>query len=429
MKSINSAISDILQARENRFHLIQELLKTKKIVVSLKANIPGAVKQRKEAYLLLSLFDCLINLDYSDKIFLDNSDGPCLIYLLNDGNPYLIKTKMMALEDQSPVGRLIDIDVFSNNDQSIKRRKLRKCLICEEPAFLCIRLKKHQEDELLKQISQIVNDELSIKIEHLIDESIMAELNLEPKFGLVTPSSTGSHKDMNYHLMIKAKEAIKPYLIKMFFEGYTKDDLPILFINIRKIGLEAEKAMMKATSNINCYKGLIFNLGLVLASSAYVLSNKLFFEDIFIVIEKMTQGISSELVKAPSTFGMIAYQKYQIGGARKEAELGFPTIQKVLPLLKSINKEDLTLTLIELIKHCEDTVLLKRCGSVEKYLFFKNLINSIKEYNESQIKAITEECINNNVSFGGSADLLITTIYLKRFKEVFSLDYFKKLIK
>lgn len=426
MKSINLAISDILQAREYRFHLIQELLKTKKNVVSLKANIPGVQKQRKEAYLLLSLFDCLIKLDYSDKIYLDNSDGPCLIYLLNDGNPYLIKTKMMALEAQSPMGRLIDIDVFSNNfDQSIKRHKLRKCLICEEPAFLCIRLKKHQEDELLKQISQIVNDELSIIIEHIIDESIMAELNLEPKFGLVTPSSTGSHKDMNYHLMIKAKEAIKPYFIKMFFEGYTKDDLHTIFINIRKIGLEAEKVMMKATANINCYKGLIFNLGLVLASSAYVLSNKLFFEDIFIVIKKMTQGISSELVKAPSTFGMIAYQNYQIGGARKEAELGFPTVQKVLPLLKSINKKDLTLTLIELIKHCEDTVLLKRCGSLEKYLFFKNLINSIKEYNESQIKAITEECINNNVSFGGSADLLITTIYLKRFREVFSLDFLK----
>lgn len=45
------------------------------------------------------------------------------------------------------------------------------------------------------------------------------ELNLHPKFGLVTPYSNGSHDDMNYELMKEAQEVIIPGLIEMFFVG------------------------------------------------------------------------------------------------------------------------------------------------------------------------------------------------------------------
>ena len=41
---------------------------------------------------------------------------------------------------------------------------------------------------------------------------MIKELDLHPKFGLVTPISNGSHKDMNYKLMIKARMLLCPIL-------------------------------------------------------------------------------------------------------------------------------------------------------------------------------------------------------------------------
>jgi triphosphoribosyl-dephospho-CoA synthetase len=139
-------------------------------------------------------------------------------------------------------------------------------------------------------------------IYQLCDEAIMAELNLHPKFGLVTPLTNGSHKDMNYNLMIKAKGAIIPYFIKMFEETYNSNkNIKEIFENVRNIGIEAEKAMFSQTNGINAYKGLIFALGLVVTSIAIKLSNIKSNKTIFDYIKQMTHGITQELENGNDT--------------------------------------------------------------------------------------------------------------------------------
>ncbi|NMA05682.1 MAG: hypothetical protein GX931_04850, partial [Acholeplasmataceae bacterium] len=52
-----------------------------------------------------------------------------------------------------------------------------------------------------------------------------------------------------------------------------------------------------------------------------------------------------------------------------------------------------------------------------KYFEASNKIEKIKTYDKEKIEVITNECIENNISFGGSADVLIATIlvyYLKK---------------
>ena len=81
------------------------------------------------------------------------------------------------------------------------------------------------------------------------------------------------------------------------------------------------------------------------------------------------------------------------------------------------------MTLIRLIERVDDTVLLKRAGSLEKYNFYRQKIGQIKSYNEKQIKELTDECIEEGLSFGGSADLLITAIFIKKVEGCFKFEF------
>jgi triphosphoribosyl-dephospho-CoA synthetase len=96
---------------------------------------------------------------------------------------------------------------------------------------------------------------------------------------------------------------------------------------------------------------------------------------------------------------------------------------KLLETLNDFSRETLLMTLIGLIRDVEDTVLLKRAESLDRYLYYRKLIGSITNFDEERIKEITRECIENNLSFGGSADLLIVTIFLKKVEGCLKLNY------
>ena len=120
-----------------------------------------------------------------------------------------------------------------------------------------MRSQKHSLEELNQKIRRIILEFLLENIRPLIDEAITMEAQLDPKFGLVTKVSSGSHPDMDYSLLMRAKTIIIGPLLEMFALGYQEDLLPA-FQKARLIGLEAEAKMYQATNNVNVYKGLIF---------------------------------------------------------------------------------------------------------------------------------------------------------------------------
>ena len=120
------------------------------------------------------------------------------------------------------------------------------------------------------------------------------------------------------------------------------------------------------------------------------------------------------------TFGFLAYKNYGFLGARGEVIRGLPNAFKAIKVLdeyECYDNEALTMALIEIIRGLEDTVLLKRSGSLEKYNYYKNLVGSIDNYDITKIEEITEECISENISFGGSADILAISIFIKKMLE------------
>ena len=45
------------------------------------------------------------------------------------------------------------------------------------------------------------------------------------------------------------------------------------------------------------------------------------------------------------------------------------------------------------------------------------MVGSIDNYDITKIEEITEECISENISFGGSADILAISIFIKKMLE------------
>ncbi len=405
-------MNDILKAREDRSIKIGNLLKLNEVVISIKANIPGDNKNTIYSYLILNAFSFLIN-KYNFKFdYYLSDDGPFVLIKVKQGNPVQIKKDMIEIEDYHPLGRLIDIDVHSLTGQ-ISRQTKRKCYICGEVSAVCIREKIHSIEEINSYIEQTVKEYYEKTILNLAEESILEELNLHPKFGLVTPKTSGSHQDMDYNLMIKAKDAILPKFSSMFFIASESKSISSSICLLKKVGISAETDMFKATNNVNCYKGLIFNLGIIIASMGYKFSR---FEprNLFEISKSFAENLFNEYNYDNDTYGDMAYRNYKIKGIKGESLSGFYHVRKELQKIIDLNIEDKTEILVDFIREIEDTSFLKRAKSIDFYKEVKDMFKNLDVSNDFEVDKLNDFCIKNNLSFGGSADLLIVLLFIKK---------------
>lgn len=416
----------ILEAREKRAKKIESWLNLGyDVLVSIHANIPSGYKNKKEAYIIVRFFEMLLKETFSTHKCerFESEDGPYTLLTLQDIPPKEVKEKMIEIEDNIPLGRLVDLDVWSIPDHLFSRstlqRKPRRCYLCDDVAHHCIRTHKHALNDVIQFIEKTTKDHLYEDVGHLVKKVMLEELNLDDKFGLVTPSSTGSHHDMDYQLMKDTQKIIIPYFVELFQLGYEHDDIYNLLPKAREIGLQAEHTMLEYTKGINCYKGLIFILGVVLVSTGYTLSNQQDVGHIFTNIHTLTQNILDDFENNPKTFGEKAYHEHQIMGARGEAYLGLPSVHHALNLMKEMPLTDTLLrrVLQQLIRTTDDTVLLKRAGSFDAYMAIKKEVSMIDVTDLAQVKHFTEEAIEKHLSFGGSADLLIATLFIYHFSK------------
>ncbi len=416
----------ILNAREERMNEVLNFLSTSHLSILVKANIPGPHKNLGEAHLLVRLFcnELKKNKRYKACKLFNTDDGPFALISFVSNDIKSIKLEMINLEENHELGRFIDLDVFGSSIPSLSRKELgfslRKCYLCGKDASYCSRNKSHSLDLLLSYIKECVMTYLTKQIELLLIKSMMTELDLEDKFGLVTKSSQGSHPDMNYQMMKKAQQAIIPYFKKLFEIGYQADNLINLLEKTRNIGIDAEQQMLKATGGINAYKGLIFVLGITCLASGYEINHHQNFNSIFENIKTISLTINDDFKNPPITSGLKAYHEYGFMGIRGEVKNGLPSVQSTLKIINPDEKHYLHRCLKQLILISEDTVFLKRSKSMDSYLKFKSAIKQLDISNPDELKSFTVKAISENLSFGGSADLLITTLFLQSIKEFYT---------
>lgn len=365
----------------------------------------------------------------------------------------VLKKLAVQIESRHKFGRFFDFDIYNRKNKSIGRNELgfppRSCLLCENPAKLCIRKNNHSRQELKSFIDKkklefdnyIEKNTLKWEkeVEKIAYKSIIREIFTTPKPGLVDLNNQGSHNDMDVGTFLKSSYTIKKYFAKFFRCGFNAKDN--LFSILKSIGREAEKEMFKATDGVNTQKGIIFSFALIIAAYGRVLAEADFIFSEMVTdsacnkVKKWTAGlVKKELNTAVKmaannnqktylyedlTHGQLIYLKYGFSGARGEAESGFENVRKYgLPVLKKHLKSQADWntasiqTLISLMSEVNDTNILYRSNSdilkkiKERAADIKKAKGILTEKGRKEYYNLIKYMESNSLSPGGSADLL-----------------------
>ena len=265
----------------------------------------------------------------------------------------------------------------------------------------------------------------------LATKALLYEVSISPKAGLVSRLSNGSHKDMNFYTFIDSSLALHNYFLNCFDYGQEKlFSCPDFFKNLRELGKVAEKDMYEATKGINTHKGTIFSMGILLAVlGVHLKENKEI--DLKILSEKikeMCKPLLNELEDADSisTYGEKAYKEYHLTGARGLAISGYEIvlldgINKLKDFCKTLDFETACILLLfYYMSVLDDTnivnraniAILKEVQILSKELFEENKKTLEKENIKNSMSKLNDIFIEKNISAGGSADLLILTIFI-----------------
>ena len=279
----------------------------------------------------------------------------------------------------------------------------------------------------------------------LAERALRRELDTPLKPGLVGPDSSGAHTDMDYALMQKAIAALRPYWSRM-----AKASVPPL---LQMIGIEAEKAMKKATGGVNTHRGAIFALGLALNARGMevtvteeVMQNRLCKIARVILhnglIDSALHFTAQGAPASQRTHGEQAVKQYGVKGAREMALEGYKDLwtnwlpyyrdtlglrprESVIPSEASVSS--IQRTLLHIMSTLDDTCVIHRVGyeraqevkreaadvlmAEEKWFFAK----PCEKYFSSAGNNLQDLCVRyaaEGISPGGAADMLALTILI-----------------
>ena len=263
--------------------------------------------------------------------------------------------------------------------------------------------------------------------------ALLEEVYTTPKPGLVDRHSNGAHRDMDIHTFEQSAQALWPFFVLMAEQGLTLDSTEEeLFCHIRRTGMDAEKAMYRATGGVNTHKGLIFTLGIYCAAAGRCLRKygRVTETELRQIQQEMTVRIlTGELEqlgqKEAVSHGEKNLKNYGTTGIRGEAIAGYPSVWELaVPTLRQGVKEgqDYNLvklqTLFVLMSQVEDSNILARQNPeslrrVQQMAadFLKNGGAYAEDAYEKLIDMDTE-MIRKNISAGGCADLLAADVFM-----------------
>ena len=412
--------------------------------MSFSLNIPGYPKSNSlvKYFFGLCLTELkrhlkshLIEVDAREAIEICDEAGDSFLAPVAGGNLSLQEIKQIFedFEEHHPLGRFLDVDLNDDMGNTISSGKSKLCFFCKvRPAIECRRSKSHDLEllrsymfgEMAHYCQSRKESQIAKRLSTFALKSILHEISLTPKPGLVDKFSNGSHSDMDYQTFINSSAAISVWFEEMVRAGlsFREDDQTKALPFIRNIGLQMEETMYEETGNINTQKGIIFLIGLSLfATGKLYKESDLFNAGRFRgIIRDICQNLVGKELNADSgqkgSHGEIVFRKYGFSGARGEAESGFETVfEKGLPMLAGmveLNNKSLINCFLAIAATNNDTNILFR-GGPEDLAIFQNLCKiALDNFTGENFAAIGEFCREKNISPGGSADLLAVSIFL-----------------
>lgn len=399
-------LEEMMEARERRAARAQEMSRRLGCpVVSLTMNVAGPVKRT-------GLIDLVSS--WGVERLVQRLGAPIEMELLCPptgpearlawrGDARAIKAAAMAVEDEAPVGRLLDVDVLGEGGEKLSRPAPRACVVCGGPAFACARSRAHGLDAVASAMASLSRGWAALWLGDRAAGALLREARLSPKPGLVDGRNSGAHDDMGLATLEASAEALRPWLARFVAAGAER---PGELAPLREVGIEAEAAMLEATGGANAHRGAIWSFGLLLGALGASLEDG---EDPFARVGRLARGAGEREL---DTHGGAAFRRYGAGGARAEAERGLPSARRACRALRTDGPLG---ALLSLMGELEDTNLLHR-GGEEGLRFVQERAREISclapELRTEAMIQLDEEMIHRRLSPGGAADMLALALFI-----------------
>lgn len=308
-------------------------------------------------------------------------------------DPELVKGSALR-QARRPID-FVEIPRLEQNGNPISATSLRRAL---------------DKGNLKEAMEYIPKSTVPYLVADLAERALRLELGTTPKPGLVDRRDNGAHKDMDYALMSKSISALRPYLTRLAVES-AKDIDPV---KIKEIGIEAEKAMLKATSGVNTHKGALFCIGLSVAAASYLASTTGSVEAYS--FKELVSRAASEIPSARGTHGAEAKRSFKAVGALENARAAYPELfTDWLPYYRSLEGDPFRChkTLLHIMTTLDDTNILHRRGAEGLAHAEAEAARLLEDFSESGLSSLNKDFIRENISPGGSADMLSLTIFIE----------------
>ncbi|MFR7989121.1 MAG: triphosphoribosyl-dephospho-CoA synthase [Anaerovoracaceae bacterium] len=268
----------------------------------------------------------------------------------------------------------------------------------------------------------------------VIGEKAYMALRIEawttPKPGLVDRENSGAHRDMDYPLFLASCGALRDYFSVCARIGgeSVQDEESGCFFRLRRAGLEGEKKMFTVTGGVNTHKGAVFSIGILSFCMGQLSAEKGGIpatkdRHVFLAeLRRRCAKTSAALLTTDTalhTHGKQVYEETGTGGIRAEALSGFASAFLIgYPALRAARREGYPLNesmvkaLLSLMCSVQDSNIVYR-GGAEGLRFVRREAGYIlktadlrTEDGLTMVRNLDRECIRQNLSPGGCADLL-----------------------
>lgn len=434
-------LEQILNAREERAYRQQAMSRKHRApILSFTMNIPGPVK---DTPLIRRAFQEGLNalaLSVRPEAILDKqiirAVTGCEAVFAVDTDPAALKRITTRIEDAHPLGRLFDMDVLDENLRKLDRELVhggdRGCIVCGKPGRDCASRRLHSVEELQKAVQRILIRHFSDTVDcHTIGTwaalSLLDEVSVTPKPGLVDRANTGSHRDMDLNTFAASTAALVSYFRQCAQLGFdSRLDAPEeTFCQLRSAGMEAEQTMLRATDGVNTHKGAIFTLGILCGAAGRLLAleGEWTADRLLDTAAGMTKSAMEQDFQSMdrSTAGGRLYLDHGIRGIRGQASEGFPSVREIgLPVFQQCRSEGMdwnesgAITLLHLIAEVEDTNMISRGGIALANEARERAASFLPRPTVEQLQKLDLWFMERNLSPGGCADLLAAVCFLRR---------------
>lgn len=264
--------------------------------------------------------------------------------------------------------------------------------------------------------------------EHLAEmatQALVDEARLSPKPGLVDARGSGAHQDLTLALMERSALSLTPVFHALAIAGWQRRADSALRQEVGRIGREGEQLMMAATGGVNTHRGAIWALGLLVTAVAMQggKTTPLSACGQAALLAQLPDHASPKLFSK----GLRATQRYQVPGAREEAQQGFPHVmQRALPQLwrsrsQGASEQAAQLdALMAVMTTLSDTCVLSRGGLPALKAMQQGAADVLRaggyQHPAGQVALakLEQRLLACNASPGGAADLLAAALFLDR---------------